>query len=308
MAIQAQCGSCGATFKAKDELAGKRVKCPKCAQPMVIQQAGLVPAQRQVAPGQVAPGQVAQRPVSQAETSLSVSRPVGHNPLLDLLDEAGVESVPQGPICSNCGADMEPNAVMCVECGFNIATGIKLETEEYPDQENESGESELTDAEKIMAKAEREIDDMPVTAVGQNFGDGADSILIALVGMVGLGILVTIGLLTIFLMDIFGDFIDSSMISFFASILMYFLCVIWITIVAFLAKPVQGIICVCTGGLYCIVFGFMTRGLVMPAVILCCSVLIGLVSSIFAFAPKSEFGMHIQPIQSFLGQLVTLLI
>ena len=133
MAIQAQCGSCGATFKAKDELAGKRVKCPKCAQPMVIQQTGLVPAQRQVA----------QRPASQAETSLSVSRPVGHNPLLDLLDEAGVESVPKGPICPNCGADMEPNAVICVECGFNIATGLKLETEEYAEEENESSESDL---------------------------------------------------------------------------------------------------------------------------------------------------------------------
>ncbi|MCH2181320.1 MAG: hypothetical protein MK108_04875 [Mariniblastus sp.] len=272
------------------------MKCPKCSQPMVIQQKGMIVGQRQVA----------QRPAEQPQTSLSVSRPTGHNPLLDLLDEAGVEAVPQGPICENCGADMEPNAVICVECGFNIATGVKLETEQYEDSEESYSDNELTDAEKIMAKAEREIDDMPVTAVGQNFGDGADSILIALVSMVALGILVAIGLAIILLMDIMGDAIDSAMISFYASIGMYVLCVVWITIVAFLAKPVQGIICVCTGGLYCIVFGFMTRGLVMPAIILCASVLIGLVSSIFAFAPKSEFGMQIQPIQSFLGQLIAL--
>ena len=35
MSIQATC-SCGATFKAKSELAGKRVKCPSCGQPFAI--------------------------------------------------------------------------------------------------------------------------------------------------------------------------------------------------------------------------------------------------------------------------------
>jgi len=35
MTIEAVC-PCGAKFKAKDELAGKRVKCPKCKQPFVV--------------------------------------------------------------------------------------------------------------------------------------------------------------------------------------------------------------------------------------------------------------------------------
>ncbi len=38
MSIRARCASCGASFQAKDSLAGKRVKCPKCAQPITIGQ------------------------------------------------------------------------------------------------------------------------------------------------------------------------------------------------------------------------------------------------------------------------------
>lgn len=286
MAIKAQCGSCGTSFSAKDEFAGKRVKCPKCSQPMTIEQRSLVAGQR--------------------PTTVSLAGAAGHNPLLDLLDEAGVESVPQGPICENCGADMELNAVICVGCGFNMSTGLQLETESFEDPAEAHSDEEISDADRIMAKAEREIDEMPVTAVGQNFGDGADSFLIAFVGMIGLLILVTIGVGIIFLMDFLGDAIDPALISFYASIGIYLLCTIWITIIAFIAKPVQGIICVCTGGLYCIIFGFLTRGLILPAIILCTSVVIGLVSGVFAFAPKNEFGMQIQSIQSFLGQFIAL--
>ena len=297
MAIKAQCGSCGASFSAKDGLAGKRVKCPKCSAPMLIPGKALSVGKPQTSVSKPKP-----------QTSLAVGGAAGHNPLLDLLDEAGVESVPRGPICQNCGTDMDVNAVICVGCGFNASTGVQLETETYDDPgESEEG-SDLTDAEKIMAKAEREIDDMPVTAVGQDFGDGADSYLITVVCSIGLSILVAIGLAIIFLMDWFGDLIEPAWISFYASIGIYLLCTVWISIVAFLAKPVQGVICVCTGGLYCIIFGFMTTGLKMPAIVLSCSVLIGLVSYTFASMPKDEFSMQIQSMPSFLGQLITLLV
>jgi hypothetical protein len=242
----------------------------------------------------------------QRSTSVSLAGAAGHNPLLDLLDEAGVESVPQGPICENCGADMELNGVICIGCGFNMSTGLQLETESFEDPAEAHNDEEISDTDRIMAKAEREIEEMPVTAVGQNFGDGADSFLIAFVGMIAMLILVAIGISIIFLMDFFGEAIDPALISFWASTVIYALCTIWITIVAFIAKPVQGIICVCTGGLYCIIFGFLTRGLILPATILCTSVVIGIVSGVFAFLPKNEFGMQIQSIQSLLGQFVAL--
>ena len=196
-----------------------------------------------------------------------------HNPLLDLLDEAGVESMPRGPVCENCGSEVAKDAIICVQCGFNMATGQQIETAVFEDQDDHlANVPGMTDAERILAQAEKDIDDMPVSSYGQDFGDGAESILIAGVALGILAILVAIGVGTIFVMDQLGDFVRSSLISFWASIALALGCMVWITLVAFLTKTTQGIICVCTGGLYCIVFGFMQgRALLLPTIILCAS-------------------------------------
>ena len=74
MAIKVKCGSCDAGFKAKDELAGRRVKCPKCKEPLTIPSA---PPKRVAKPVPAAPA-------------------AAHNPLLDLLDEQNVQSAGSG--------------------------------------------------------------------------------------------------------------------------------------------------------------------------------------------------------------------
>ena len=81
----------------------------------------------------VIPGPAANRPARPAKTKQQVAAgraaaaraiapETAYNPLLDLLDEAGVESMTRGPACENCGAEMHPSAVVCVSCGFNMAT------------------------------------------------------------------------------------------------------------------------------------------------------------------------------------------
>jgi hypothetical protein len=42
MALHVQCAGCGAKLQAPEKLAGKRVKCPKCGQPLAVP--GLQPA------------------------------------------------------------------------------------------------------------------------------------------------------------------------------------------------------------------------------------------------------------------------
>ena len=55
---------------------------------------------------------------------------------------------------------------------------------------------------------------------------------------------------------------------------------------------ISGMICICTLGLYCIVFGFMQgKALLLPTIILLLSLLIGLASSFFAFRDDSGFGL-----------------
>ncbi len=270
MTIKAKCGSCNKGFTAKDSLAGREVKCPNCKKPLKIPGKQMAPA----------------RPVA------ATSRPQTHNPLLDLLDEAGVESMPRGPVCESCGSEVSPGAIICISCGFNMATGQRMETAVFDDPGANAEVVGMTDAEKIMARAEKDIEDMPVSSYGQNFGDGADSILIAVVALFFLAVLVSIGVGTIFVMDKLGDVVDSSVISFYASTALAIGCAIWITIVAFLTKPTQGVICVATAGLYCVIFGFMQgRALLLPTVIMLAALLIGFASSFFAFKDDDPFGM-----------------
>lgn len=237
-------------------MAGKRVKCPSCSSPITV------PNPKATVPPSPSP---------------SVSN---YNPILDLLDEAGVKSVPTGPVCHNCGTEMQATSVICVECGYNMATGEQLETEIYEDSEDivDTGRS---DADKIMAKAEKAIDESPVTAEGQDFGDGADSLIIATIAGIAFVVVLALGVGVVLFMDViveqFG--LTPEGISFTASICIYVACVVWISVVAYFMKPVQAIICICTAGLYCIIFGLMQgSSMLVPTIGLIISILIGAVS------------------------------
>lgn len=254
MAIKVQCGNCKTGFQAKDSLAGRRVKCPKCKEPITISKAKSAPEPKK-------------RPAVAA----------AHNPLLDLLDEQDIRSVARGPVCENCGSELQPAAVICIECGYNVETGEQLETEAYEDDAGAGiADATMTDAGMLMAKAEKEIEDVPITSEQQNFGDGADSILIAVVaGIIGV-VLICIGLVVIFTMEQIGNYISSSAISFIASVALFTCMGIWITIIAFMQNTGQGIACVCTGFLWCIVFGFMQgKSLIIPTIVILASLLIG---------------------------------
>ena len=259
MPIKVRCGSCEAAFKAKDALAGKRVRCPKCKKPLTIPAA--------VGVGGVAAARPRSKP---AKANAVRSNP---NPMMDLLDEADVKGVTRGPTCDNCAAELTAGAVLCIECGYNMETGKRVVSE--IDEDSKSS-SEMTAAERMLAKAEKDIDDMPVTADGQDFGDGADSLVIAGVAGAILLLLVGIGLVIIFSMEQISKGINSGAISMCASIVMVILCGTWITIVAVKQKrPGHAMACVCTGFLYSVVYGFMQgKDLLIPTVILLFSLLV----------------------------------
>lgn len=252
MPIKAKCDGCGAGFKAKDSLAGKRVKCPKCQTPLTI------------------PGGDGQKPAMKGRVSAGSGAIKRQNPaqnaMLDLLDEANVKAESRGPICENCAADLTPGAIICVECGFNQQTGKRLATTKDEEAVSDRG---MTDAERLLAKAEKDIEESPVTSDDQDFGDGADSFVIAGVAGAILLVLVGIGLTIIFSMEWISHFTNPGAISFTAAIFMALGCVSWITWVAFKQNSVHGIVCLCTVGLWCIVYGFMQgKELLLPTIIL----------------------------------------
>ena len=269
MAIRATCGSCSSTFNARDELAGKRVKCPKCKERMVIPAASAAPVRAAAAPA-----------------------PRAVDPMEALLKEANVGEVSAGgPICEDCGCDITPGAIICVECGFNMETGKRLRTARDKDEDDE--DSGLSAAEKIMRKAEAEIEETPIGADDQDFGDGGDSFVIAGVAGIILAALVGVGLIVIFSMDQISTVYNSGGISFIASCCMWIGMTIWLTYVAFRAKVGHGIACILTGGIYCIIFGFMQgKALLMPTIIMLVAFVVGSASGAFVyyngFAPLTQ--------------------
>lgn len=114
MPIVASC-HCGARFAAQDHLAGKTVRCPKCAQPLQIPAA--TPAAAPVTPPTPQPRQ--KPPPATAPAVANVG---------GLLDEMGMTAV-SGVRCPQCGADTRPDAVICVKCGYNLQRGRQLKVE-----------------------------------------------------------------------------------------------------------------------------------------------------------------------------------
>lgn len=103
MPIKVSC-SCGKSFAAPDNLAGKKVKCPNCQIPLAI-------------PGATAPA-AAPAPL-----------PTLTNTAASMFDEAGMSAAPVGTIaCPGCTAPLSPGVVLCIKCGFNLKLGKKMGT------------------------------------------------------------------------------------------------------------------------------------------------------------------------------------
>lgn len=114
MPIKVTC-ACGQSFAAKDELAGRTVKCPKCSRPLAIPAAG-------------GAGAVPASPLVPQPAPAAAAAPAGYQPS-GLFDEVGIQSTPVGTQpCPGCRAPMPMQAVVCVQCGYNLKLGRRMET------------------------------------------------------------------------------------------------------------------------------------------------------------------------------------
>jgi hypothetical protein len=160
MSIEVTC-QCGKRLKARDELAGKRVKCPKCSQPLQIPSAA--PAEVDVFSG--------------------------------LFDEEGLTQQ-TGPICPSCKAGIDEGAVLCIHCGYNLETGQKIRTNRsnssdplpvapiMPETDEASAE-----VRSILAKAADSDDDEEDLDDRERYGSGIHAWLFGFVLLVLLGAL-----------------------------------------------------------------------------------------------------------------------
>ena len=119
MPIPVAC-KCGQKFAAKDESAGKVMKCPKCGDALQIP-----PSPQKSAAAKLKPAAPQARETATAQPAQAVPRGPS---LADLFDEAGVKAEVQDnrPRCPQCKEPMAPDAILCVNCGFNVETGKRI--------------------------------------------------------------------------------------------------------------------------------------------------------------------------------------
>ena len=100
------CSKCDQNLEAPGEMAGNSVECPSCGAEIVIPEPA--PAQN--------PADILT--TAQAQTEQAVE------------PEAEAPAAPQEPnVCPGCKAEMEPDAVLCLQCGFHKGLGKKISTE-----------------------------------------------------------------------------------------------------------------------------------------------------------------------------------
>ena len=97
--ITFSCPGCRQELEAPEEMAGEIVECPNCQKQITI-------PKPQKAAGKIS---VAAALASKAAPAASAGK--------------------SGNKCPECGADMMPGSVLCIQCGFNVKLGQKMTTE-----------------------------------------------------------------------------------------------------------------------------------------------------------------------------------
>jgi len=114
MSIETTCPACGATLRARDELAGKRAKC-RCGS--VVE----VPASSGVSSRSSTIDSGKRR----AATATASSKPKAPAP-------RAPAAAPATARCPECGSLLAPAAALCTGCGFNLKTGKHLAAASVP--------------------------------------------------------------------------------------------------------------------------------------------------------------------------------
>src|SRR5262245_39844775 len=143
MAIAVAC-SCGQKFNARDDLAGKTVKCPKCQKPLKIP----------------VPGAVAKA----GEKAESKAVPAAKSAHHDLFDEVGLTERGEGVDCPSCGTMLPHDAVLCVNCGYNFKLKRHLQTlgtTKVVRATTPEAVKPKTEVEKMLVRAEDDLENEP---------------------------------------------------------------------------------------------------------------------------------------------------
>jgi hypothetical protein len=152
MPIKVQC-ACGKAFAAKDELAGKMVKCPGCQKPLKIPGGepapAKAPARAKVPSGAKPPGKSAAAPAPKTAPAADAG---------SLFEEVGLQAAAAGTRpCPGCMEPLPEDAVICIKCGYNTKIGRRMQTMKVGGEPGAGGHSAVAD--DLLNKAAQVMDE-----------------------------------------------------------------------------------------------------------------------------------------------------
>ena len=214
MPITVRC-RCGQAFAARDDLAGTTVACPSCGSALTIPGPQPTSGARLASTKKRSP---ATRPASQP-------RSIG-----DLLDEEGIYAPKTDVFCPNCKADMNPGALICVRCGYDVERERCLTTK----VEIGTSEEEVEPAPAVKRRRR------PLANV--DFG--------SILGYAALGALCLIIVVGLF------NAVAAGALLFFTGLVMSTFGTVWLLVVAFRDHVAHGVLCLLCN-LYMLLYALM---------------------------------------------------
>jgi DNA-directed RNA polymerase subunit RPC12/RpoP len=112
------CPDCSKRFKGKENLQGKKIRCPFCSHPFVVPLEDAAPAR----PGSKGKSGAAKTSPIKAAVPPAKAKPSDDDDE-DNPNPYGVTHLDLAPRCPNCANEMESEkAVVCLHCGYNTLT------------------------------------------------------------------------------------------------------------------------------------------------------------------------------------------
>jgi DNA-directed RNA polymerase subunit RPC12/RpoP len=130
MAAVITCPECNKKFKGKEELQGKKIRCPFCKEPFVVEEELEEAEEVTVPPGAAKAKAAARKPAEKAPPAppakpapASAAAKGGDDDEEGGSNPYGITHLDIAPRCPNCANEMESEqAVICLYCGYNTLT------------------------------------------------------------------------------------------------------------------------------------------------------------------------------------------
>ena len=214
MPIKVNC-QCGNKFAAPSKYAGKKVKCPKCAQPLVVpSNGGQGQAKKAANAAKVSVscnqcgksfsakqewvGKTVRCPACESPIKVTVpgkgkdsvtSKRAGPPPMDDdaFADVGLGASQGEGRRCPECRSPMSDEAILCIQCGYNENLGRKMAVKRPVTQ----ADREQAYQDKILTGDDKQDNKRTVGSRSKSTGSNkrATGLLIGVVAVIGIGAL-----------------------------------------------------------------------------------------------------------------------